>query len=137
MKKITLVLLAGIMTFIPESLSASLRTYNIVKLPNSTETDFPSPTPLPERPHIPAYPLTIVEINEELGDMCILFNCSIDDVNITITNNGTIIENNNINAICGQCIIYNMNSYEKGQYILTIESGKNILSQYEINIYEE
>ena len=137
MKKFFLIMLAGMMLFIPEYLYAGLRTYSLEKKTNSVDPGFPSPTPTPHRPQMPSFNPITVEINEDSGEMCILFNCSIDDVNITITNNGTTIENNNINAICGQCIIYNMNSYEKGQYILTIESGGNILSQYEISIYEE
>lgn len=130
-------LLVGMMLFIPESSYASLRTYNIVKLPSSIDTDLPAPPLLPERPHMPAFNLIIVEIDEESGDMGILFNRSIDDVNITITHNGTTIEDDNICVIYGQCIIYNMNNYEEGQYVLTIENEGNILSKYEISIYEE
>ena len=47
------------------------------------------------------------------------------------------IDEDNLSVLNGQCIIYNMNSYEVGQYTLTIESEGNTLSQYEIIIYEE
>lgn len=135
MRKIIFVLLTGMMLFIPQSLCAGLRTYSL-KIDPSSSPQPPLPQASPGR-RMPAFNPVTVEIDEESGDMGILFNRSIDDVNITITHNGTTIEDDNICVIYGQCIIYNMNNYEEGQYVLTIENEGNILSKYEISIYEE
>ena len=86
---------------------------------------------------MPAFHPILVDINEDSGDLGILFNQSVENVNITIKYNGVTIDEDNLSVLNGQCIIYNMNSYEEGQYTLTIESEGNTLSQYEIIIYEE
>ncbi len=135
MRKFIFVLLAGMTLFIPESLYA--RTYSLVNVSNTVDPDFPSPTPTPHRPQMPAFHPILVDINEDSGDLGILFNQSIENVNITIKYNGVTIDEDNLSVLNGQCIIYNMNSYEEGQYTLTIESEGNALSQYEIIIYEE
>ena len=135
MRKIFFVLLAGMTLFIPESLYA--RTYSLVNVSNTVDPGFPSPTPTPHRPQMPVFHPILVDINEDSGDLGILFNQSIENVNITIKYNGVTIDEDNLSVLNGQCIIYNMNSYEEGQYTLTIESEGNTLSQYEIIIYEE
>jgi hypothetical protein len=135
MRKIFFVLLAGMTLFIPESLYA--RTYSLVNVSNTVDSDFPSPTLTPHRPQMPAFHPILVDINEDSGDLGILFNQSIENVNITIKYNGVTIDEDNLSVLNGQCIIYNMYSYEVGQYTLTIESEGNTLSQYEIIIYEE
>ena len=137
MRKTLFLLLVVTMLLIPEDLHAGLRTYNLVELPISVDTDLPSPTPPPHRPQMFTINPIIMEIDEGSGDLHILFNMSIDNANIIITHNGARIEENNISIICEQYIIYNMSCYEEGQYILTIESEGSILSQYEINIYEK
>jgi len=133
MRKIIFVLLAGMTLFIPGSLYA--RTYSIVNVSNTVDPGFPSPTPTPHRPQMPAFHPILVNINEDSGDLCILFNQSAEDVNITIKYNGVTIDEDNLSVLNGQCIIYNMNSYEEGLYTLSIESEGNIMSQYEISIY--
>ena len=135
MRKIIFVLLAGIILFIPESLYA--RTYSLVSVSNTVDPGYPSPTPTSHRPQMPAFHPILVGINEDSGDLCILFNQSVEDINITIKYNGVTINEDNLSVLKGQCIIYNMNSYEEGQYVLFIESEGNIISHYEITIYDE
>lgn len=134
MRKILLVLLVGMTLLIPESLSA--RTYRIVSVSNTVDPSLPSPTPTPHRPQMPALHPILVGINEDSGDLCILFNRSVENVNMTIKHNSVIIDGDHLNVINGQSIIYNMNSFEEGQYTLSIESEGHIMSQYEITIYD-
>ena len=135
MKKIIYVLLAGIMLLIPEVSYA--KTYSLANVPTSVDPDMPRPSTRPHHPLMPAFNPIVVSINEDSGDLYLLFNRSIEEVHISILDNGAIIEEDSENVMAGQTVIFNMGNYEGGQYTLTIESNDEVLSQYIIFIDEE
>lgn len=135
MKKIIYVLLAGIMLLIPEVSYA--KTYSLANVSNSVDPDMPRPSTRPHHPLMPAFNPIVVSINEDLGNLYILFNRSIEEVHISISGNGTIIDENCKSVMAGQTVIFNLGNYEEGQYTLTIESNDEVLSQYIIFIDEE
>lgn len=124
------------MSFIPNGLYATIRTYSVVKM-SSVDPGYPSPTPTPHRPQMPSFNPIIVGLDEETGDLYIEFNRSMEDVSISITHCGITIDEDNISAQSGQYIIYNLDDYEEGQYILTIQSDGVVISQYSISIIDE
>ena len=113
---------------------ASSRVYSVV---GAEQTIKPDPHGKPLTPHMPArYPF-VININENTGDLYVLFNRSIENVHISILGNGAIIDEDSDSVMAGQTIIFNLGNYEEGQYLLTIESNDEVLSQYIIFIDEE
>ena len=86
---------------------------------------------------MPACRPFIVDINEDTGDLYILFNRSIEDVHISILGNEAIIDEDTESVLAGQIIMFHLGNYEEGQYTLTIKSNDEVLSQYIIFIDEE
>ena len=135
MRKIIFILLAGIMLLIPKSFCA--KTYSLANVSNSVDSDPPRPSTRPHHPLMPAFNPIVVSINEDSGNLYILFNRSIENVHISISGNGTIIDEDSESVMAGQTVIFNLGNYEEGQYLLTIESNGEVLSQYIIFIDEE
>ena len=135
MRKIIFILLAGIMLLIPKSFCA--KTYSLANVSNSVDSDPPRPSTRPHHPLMPAFNPIVVSINEDSGNLYILFNRSIENVHISILGNGAIIDEDSDSVMAGQTIIFNLGNYEEGQYLLTIESNGEVLSQYIIFIDEE
>ena len=135
MRKIIFILLAGIMLLIPKSFCA--KTYSLANVSNSVDSDPPRPSTRPHHPLMPAFNPIVVSINEDSGNLYILFNRSIENVHIFILGNGAIIDEDSDSVMAGQTIIFNLGNYEEGQYLLTIESNDEVLSQYIIFIDEE
>ena len=135
MRKIIFILLAGIMLLIPKSFCA--KTYSLANVSNSVDSDPPRPSTRPHHPLMPAFNPIVVSINEDSGNLYILFNRSIENVHISILGNGAIIDEDSDSVMAGQTIIFNLGNYEEGQYTLTIESNNEVLSQYIIFIDEE
>lgn len=135
MRKIIFILLAGIMLLIPKSFCA--KTYSLANVSNSVDSDPPRPSTRPRHPLMPAFNPIVVSINEDSGNLYILFNRSIENVHISILGNGAIIDEDSDSVMAGQTIIFNLGNYEEGQYLLTIESNDEVLSQYIIFIDEE
>ena len=136
MRKIIFILLAGIMLLIPKSFCA--KTYSLANVSNSVDSDPPRPSTRPHHPLMPAFNPIVVSINEDSGNLYILFNRSIENVHISILGNGAIIDEDSDSVMAGQTtIIFNLGNYEEGQYLLTIESNDEVLSQYIIFIDEE
>lgn len=133
MKKIFLIMFAGLMLWTSKS-QASSRVYSVVC---TEQTIKPVPQGGPITPKMPArYPF-VININEDTGNLYILFNRSIENVHISISGNGTIIDEDTESVMAGQTVIFNLGNYEEGQYLLTIESNGEVLSQYIIFIDEE
>ena len=135
MRKIIFILLAGIMLLIPKSFCA--KTYSLANVSNSVDSDPPRPSTRPHHPLMPAFNPIVVSINEDSGNLYILFNRSIENVHIFILGNGAIIDEDSDSVMAGQTVIFNLGNYEEGQYLLTIESNDEVLSQYIIFIDEE
>lgn len=136
MKKSVFILLAGLFLFPSRSLASS-RTYQIINTTTSIPVIKHGPNGGPIIAKMPAHSPIILNVNEDSGELYIVFNSSIPSMHICFSQNGETIDEDFVDVTVGQTMIYNLSSYEEGQYTLTIESEGNILSQYEITIYDE
>ena len=97
----------------------------------------PAPTVNPHKPKAPAYHPIFVSIDEETGELTIMFNTSINSVDIVISQNGVVIESDNTSAVSGQTVIYDLSAYNVGEYTLSIVAGGDVIAEYSITIEEE
>jgi hypothetical protein len=67
----------------------------------------------------------------------VLFNTAISSAEVTIAQNGVVYENDNISAVYGQTFVYDMSSYDEGDYSLLITAEGNVISEFTISIEEE
>ena len=136
MKKIFFIFFAGLMLYASKSIASS-RIYSVIKLTGAEQPVKPDPHGGGFTPKMPACRPFIVDINEDTGDLYIIFNRSIEDVHISILGNEAIIDEDTESVLAGQIIMFHLGNYEEGQYTLTIESNDEVLSQYIIFIDEE
>lgn len=60
--------------------------------------------------------------------------CSME---VTISQNGAVIENDVIAVSNGQSVIYNLSGYAIGDYLLTIETANGEVKQYIIHVEDD
>ena len=132
MKKVFVTLLMGVALLFSGEIYAGDKTYNLYPTPGK-----PDPTPDPHIPKSPVNHPLFVDLDENTGELSILFNAAISSVNISISQNGVIIENDVMNVVSGQTVLYNLATYDVGNYTLLIGSGVDILAVYSIIIEEE
>lgn len=97
----------------------------------------PEPTPVPHKPGMPAFHPIFTSIDEETGELTVMFNITINSVDIVISQNGVVIESDNTSAVSGQTVIYDLSAYSVGEYTLLIETGGDVIAEYSITIEEE
>jgi hypothetical protein len=97
----------------------------------------PAPTQAPLKPRMPAFHPVIAVIDEETGELTIMFNTSINSVDIVISQNGVVIESDNTSAVSGQTALYDLSAYSVGEYTLFVETGGDVIAEYSITIEEE
>lgn len=136
MKKSVFILLVGVILFTSRSLASS-RSYQIVNTTNSIPVIKHGPNGGPIIAKMPVHCPIVLNINEDSGELYVMFNSSISSTHISFSRNGEIVDEDYEDVIAGQTIIYNLGGYEEGLYTLTIESEGNILCQYEIAISDE
>lgn len=127
MKKLFVVLLLGMTFLFSGNLYAGNKIY-VIK---------PEPTQVPHKPRMPAFHPVIAVIDEETGELTIMFNTSINSVDIVISQNGVVIESDNTSAVSGQTVIYDLSAYSVGEYTLFVETGGDVIAEYSITIEEE
>jgi hypothetical protein len=86
---------------------------------------------------MPAFHPVIAVIDEETGELTIMFNTSINSVDIVISQNGVVIESDNTSAGSGQTALYDLSAYSVGEYTLFVETGGDVIAEYSITIEEE
>ena len=116
---------------------ASSRTYQIVNITSAIPVIKHGPNGGPIIAKIPALSPVIININEDNGELYVVFNSSTPSTHIVFLYNGETIDEDFLDVTVGKTIIYNIGSYEEGKYTLTIESEGHIMSQYEITIIDE
>lgn len=128
MKKTLVTLLVGITLLFSGNLYAGDKTYSLKGL---------RPTVTPFWPKAPAFHPVIAMIDAETGELTILFNTTINSVDIAISQNGVVIDNNNTSVVSGQTVAYDLSAYDEGEYTLLIETGGDVIAVYSITIEEE
>jgi Protein of unknown function (DUF3244). len=56
---------------------------------------------------------------------------------VTISQNGAVIENDVIAVSNGQSVIYNLSGYAIGEYLLTIETSDGTIDQYILSVEDD
>ena len=128
MKKVLLSILLGMAFLISGTLHADAKMY-ILKPKSST--------PSPHTPKMPAFHPVLADIDAETGELTLLFNTAISSAEITIAQNGVVYENDNISAVYGQTFVYDMSSYDEGDYSLLITVDGGIIAEFTISIEDE
>ena len=128
MKKVLLSILLGMAFLISGTLHADAKMY-ILKPKSST--------PSPHTPKMPAFHPVLADIDAETGELTVLFNTAISSAEVTIAQNGVVYENDNISAVYGQTFVYDMSSYDEGDYSLLITVDGGIIAEFTISIEDE
>lgn len=128
MKKVFVTLLMGV---------GLLFSGNVYADDYSIEPDYPDPSSTPNKPGMPAFRPVIASIDAETGELCLLFNREMSGVEISISKNGVMYENDIVNVIAGQTHLYDMSVYNSGIYTLSIEVDGDIIAQYSIIVEKE
>lgn len=98
------------------------------------------PKPSTQAPHkigMPAFHPVLADIDAETGELTVLFNTAISSAEITIAQNGVVYESDTISAVYGQTFVYDMSSYDEGDYSLLITVDGGIIAEFTISIEDE
>lgn len=131
MKKVFVALFLGVALLFSGNLYAGDKNFSI-RTPSN-----PAPTPAPHRPGMPAFHPVIASIDAETGELYLQFNRSMSSVEITISQNNTVYEDDIMNVVSGQTVIYEMGDYDTGEYTLSVEVDGDTIAQYTIVIEDE
>lgn len=77
-----------------------------------------------------------VDVDQDSCELCITFTDNVCNLVLSLTKNGVTYEEDELDAITGQTVIYNLDNYEIGDYDLTIEEDGIIVAIYTITIEE-
>ncbi len=77
-----------------------------------------------------------LEVNLETCELCFTFIDNVSNVGLTLTTNGVTYEEDELNAVIGQTVIYDLEDYEIGDYDLTIEVDGIVVAIYTVTIEE-
>ena len=119
MKKVLLSILLGMAFLISGTLHADAKMY-ILKPKSST--------PFPHTPKMPAFRPVIADIDAETGELTVMFRTTINSAEISISQDGVVY---------GQTVVYDMSSYDEGDYMLLIATGDDVIAEFTISIEEE
>ena len=123
MKKLVLVLLAGLLLTPPEMFAAKHTCKKIL--------------PMSHPPRVPAQYFISLYLDEESGDLAIIPNYDITGLNITITGNGTTYLNTTVSLSAGQSYTDCLDYISEGTYILTLSTAGCVIDQYEITVEDD
>ena len=123
MKKHFLLLIAGLLIF-----------------PFSIEAKNYKPKPLQEEEYPvkgPAASYVTISLNETSGLLTMYFIGNVGNVEMTISQNGTVIDYDCFAGSNGGTETYSFASYAVGEYLLTLETENGSVSQYIITVEDE
>ena len=78
-----------------------------------------------------------VDLGETTGVLTLSYFGKAGSMEVTISQNGAVIENDVIAVSNGQSVIYNLSGYAIGQYLLTIETSDGSIKQYIIYVEDD
>lgn len=128
MKRLFITLMLGITFLFLGTLQADAKMYILKPKPS---------TPSHHKIGMPAFHPVLADIDAETGELTVLFNTAISSAEITIAQNGVVYESDTISAVYGQTFVYDMSSYDEGDYSLLITAEGNVISEFTISIEEE
>lgn len=123
MKKHFLLLIAGLLIF-----------------PFSIEAKNYKPKPLQEEEYPvkgPAASYVTISLNETSGLLTMYFIGNVGNVEMTISQNGTVIDYDSFAGSNGGTETYSFASYAVGEYLLTLETENGTTSQYIITVEDD
>ena len=123
MKKHFLLLIAGLLIF-----------------PFSIEAKNYKPKPLQEEEYPvkgPAASYVTISLNETSGLLTMYFIGNVGNVEMTISQNGTVIDYDWFAGSNGGTETYSFASYAVGEYLLTLETENGSVSQYIITVEDD
>ena len=124
MKKIILLLLTGLM-MVPSSMNAKVFT--------STTPPEDDKTPV----RCPAASYVTISLNETSGLLTMYFIGNVGNVEMTISQNGSVIDYDCFAGSNGGTETYSFASYAVGEYLLTLETENGTTSQYIITVEDD
>jgi hypothetical protein len=120
MKKLVLLLLAGLLLAPSEMFADKYNSTEVVLIPH---------------PHRgPSQYLVGFDLDENTGDLAITPNYDITGLNITITGNGATYLDTTVALTAGQSYTDSLAGYNIGTYILTLSTADGVVAQYEITV---
>jgi hypothetical protein len=123
MKKLVLVLLAGLLMTPSEMLADKYNSKRVVPIS--------SPIRTPNQ-----YSFTLY-LDENTGELEITPNDAITGLNITITGNGVTYLNTTVSLNAGQSYTDCLDYLPVGTYILTLSTADGVIDQYEITVEDD
>lgn len=123
MKKLVLVLLAGLL-MTPLEMYANKHTCKKI-------------LSMPHQPRTPSQYLINLYLDEDTGDLEITPNYDITGLNITITGNGVTYLNTTVSLSAGQSFTDCLDYLGVGTYILTLSTVDGVIDQYEITVEDD
>lgn len=78
-----------------------------------------------------------VDLNETTGVLTLSYFGKAGSMEVTISQNGAVIENDDIAVSNGQSVIYNLSGYAIGEYLLTIETADGAIDQYILSVEDD
>lgn len=124
MKRILLLLLIGFMMY-PSSMDA--KTYK----GKTRQEDCQGPVRTPDASYVS------ITLNETTGLLTMYFYGDVGNVEMTISQNGSVIDYDIIAGSNGGTATYSFASYAVGEYLLTLETASGFVTQYIINVEDD
>ena len=78
-----------------------------------------------------------VDLGETTGVLTLSYFGKAGSMEVTISQNGAVIENDVIAVSNGQSVIYNLSGYAIGEYLLTIETADGTIDQYILSVEDD
>lgn len=78
-----------------------------------------------------------VNLHKTTGVLTLSYFGKAGSMEVTISQNGAVIENDVIAVSNGQSVIYNLSGYAIGEYLLTIETSDGSIKQYIIYVEDD
>ena len=121
MKKLIIALLTGLLCAAPASMTA--RDYK--------GSDYP---PRPTFPRMPTSSSIIVSVSEVTGEVAMYFSEAIDDLTISLKQNGVTLDSIETSVDQGETVLYELEDYDAGYYTLALETPDGVIKTYYITI---
>ena len=77
-----------------------------------------------------------LDVNQDSCELCITFLDDVTDLGLYLTKNGVTYEEDELDVLIGQTVVYELENYSVGEYDLTIEVGGNIVAIFTVSIVE-
>lgn len=123
MKKIVLLFIASFMFFASSIEAKEYKKFNV----NSGQII----------PRLPATSYVTISLNETTGLLTMFFIGDVGNVEMTISQNGTVIDYDCFAGSNGGTETYSFASYAVGEYLLTLETSSGSITQYIITVEDD